>query len=194
MENDPDRPDSPRLAIYNGIVADRTDPLKIGRVKVMIPGVAEPSTGWAFPLSIGSGENQRGWFDVPEVGAEVAVWFLQGDSDHPYYVCAHWGAPGGSGQAPTPIQAADVTPETAPDIKVYETPRHLLVFDCRSGREGFEVKDKVSGDGVTYDGLTRILELRGTVAVRIVSDGAVTIDGLAVTINNRPVLPGGPIR
>lgn len=182
-----------RRTLYTGIVTRNDDPLKIGRVKVRIAGLIEPESGWCFPLaSAGGGEDGLGFYAVPKRGAEVGVWFLQGDTDVPFYVPAQWGAPGGNSQAPTPVR--DATPAEAPEIRCFETPRFLLVFDDRPGRESFEIRDKVSGDGVAYDGLQRALRVKATTAVVIEATGAVKIDGLAVTIAGRPVIPGnGPI-
>ena len=190
MENDIDRPDPSFTALYHGVVTANADPLKIGRVRVRVMGLVEPESDWAFPIAtVGGGESALGFYSVPKVGAEVGVWFKAGDVDHPFYVAGHWGAPGGSSQAPTPVR--DATPEEAPLIRCFETERHIMTFDARPGRESMEFKDKVSGDGIAFDGLTRSLEISGTVAVIIKSTGAIKIDGTAVTINNRIVLPSG---
>lgn len=193
MENDPDNPIPPRLALYNGVVTDRADPLKIGRVRVRVPGLVD-ETDWAFPLSLGRGQGV-GFWHVPNVGADVGVWFLAGDHDRPFYVPGHHIAPRGGGRGPSFIQAADVTPAEAADVKLWETEDHLILLDGRSGRQALELRDKVTGDGFTYDRSTMSLEVRGTVSVKIASTGAIDIDGLSVTILGRPVVPGaGPIR
>lgn len=192
-ENNPDDPTPRRLALYDGVVIDRSDPLKIGRVRVRIPGLIDESD-WAFPLSMGRGDGV-GFWHVPKVGADVGVWFLGGDHDRPFYVPGHHIAPGGRGRAPSFIQAADVTPGDAPDVKLWETDDHLILLDGRAGRQAFEVRDKSTGDGVAYDRATMSLEVKGTISVKITSTGVVDIDGLAVNILGRPVVPGaGPIR
>jgi len=185
-EHDPDRPDSPFLGTYDGVVTANEDPLKLGRVKLRVPGLIEPQSGWVFPDAQGAGPQLGLWF-IPVVGADVKVRFLGGDPDVPLYSGGHWG----KDDAPTPVRAADVTPADAPKIRVIETERHLLILDTRTGHESIQLVDKETGDGLRYDGVTRALELRGTVAVRIVATGAVSIEGLAVTINGRPVSPGG---
>lgn len=193
MENDPDDPTPPRLALYDGVVTDVNDPLKIGRVRLSVPGVLDESD-WAFPLSMGRGDGV-GFWHVPKVGADVGVWFLGGDFDRPFYVPGHHIAPRGSGRGPSFIQAAEVSVADAPKIKLWETEDHLILLDGRDGRQAFEVRDKTTGDGVAYDRSTLSLEVKGTVSVKITSTGAIDIDGLAVTILGRPVVPGaGPIR
>ena len=84
------------LGLYVGEVVDRADPEGLGRVRVRIPGLIEPASAWAFPLgTLGGGTDRRGFFAVPERGAEVGVLFHQGDVDHPFYLAGHWGKPDG---------------------------------------------------------------------------------------------------
>lgn len=193
MENDPDDPTPPRLALYDGVVLRNDDPLKIGRVVLRVPGIID-RTDWAFPLAMARGDG-AGFWDVPKVGVDVGVWFLAGDHDRAFYVPGHHRAPGGSGRGPGYIQAADVTPADAPSIKLWETDDHLILLDGRAGRQAFEVRDKLTGDGVAYDRTTMSMEVSATVSVKIKSIGVIDLDALAVTIMGRPVVPGaGPIR
>lgn len=188
--------DSPTrlLATYPAIVTNNADPWKVGRVRVRVPGLLEPESAWAWPAGApGGGEASLGFFAVPPKGAEVDVFFNQGDPDHPHYIAGHWGAPGGQSQAPTPIRDPSVTPEEAPKIRCFETPRFLLVFDDREGKESFEIIDKVSRDGIGYDSVTRAMQITGTAAIKIESTGVISIEGTAVTIMGRPVAGTGPI-
>lgn len=193
MENDQDDPTPPRLALYDGVVTRRDDPLKIGRVRVRVPGLID-ETDWAFPLSMGRGDGV-GFWHVPKVGADVGVWFLTGNFDRPFYVPGHHIAPRGSGRGPSFIQASSVSVEDAPEIKLWETEDHLILLDGRTGSQAFEVRDKLTGDGVAYDRSTMSLEVKGTISVKITSVGVIDLDALSVTIMGRPVVPGaGPIR
>lgn len=181
-----DSSEGTHLALYEGVVLRNDDPLKIGRVKFRIQGMIDESD-WARPVALpGAGEARQGWFIVPPVGAEVGVWFVQGDPDQPRYAAGHWGAPKGQGsQAPTPVQEVDV--KDAQHIRCFETPRFLFTFDDREGHHSVELKDKVSGDGFLLDAETRALRITGTAALILQSVGAVSIEGLAVTINGRAV-------
>lgn len=191
MATEDDGNDLRFTALYDGVVVKRDDPLKIGRVKVRIPGLVDTESDWALPSgSPGGGEDARGFYFVPEVGAEVTCFFVQGDPDRPRYFTGHWGAPGGVGQAPTPVRAA--TAAEAPEIQCIETERYLIVLDNRLGRQALEIRDKVSGDGLAFDSVTRTCELRSTVALTLKATGVVKIEGVAVSINGRPVLPSGP--
>ena len=79
--------DSRLLGMYVGYVTKRDDEEQLGRVRVCIPGVLEPESAWAWPLGTsGGGSKDRGFFAVPEEGAEVAVFFNQGNVDAPYYL------------------------------------------------------------------------------------------------------------
>jgi uncharacterized protein involved in type VI secretion and phage assembly len=175
--------------LYIGHVVDHADPEKLGRVRVRIPGLVEPASAWAFPLgTVGGGSDRRGFFAVPEQGAEVGVLFHQGDVDHPYYLCGHWGKPGGATEIPAP--ARDLSNEDTPQVRAFETRRFLLVFDDRAGKESLRIQDKASGDQIEFDGAAMGITVKATSALLLQADGLVSIEGTTVVINGRLVLPG----
>ncbi len=182
--------DDPRYAaLYIGEVVDRDDPEGLGRVRVRIPGLIDPASPWAFPLgTVGGGSDRRGFFSVPEKGAEVGVLFHQGDVDHPFYLCGHWGKPNGQSEVPEP--ARDLSKEETAQVRAFETKRFLLAFDDREGKEAFLIKDKVSGDQIEFDGVGMGITIKATSALLLRADGMVNIEGAAVQINGRLVLPG----
>lgn len=182
--------DDPRYtALYIGEVVDRDDPEGLGRVRVRIPGLVDPASPWAFPLgTVGGGSDRRGFFSVPEKGAEVGVLFHQGDVDHPFYLCGHWGKPNGQAEVPEP--ARGLPKEETPQVRAFETKRFLLAFDDREGKEAFLIKDKVSGDQVEFDGVGMGITIKATTALLLRADGMVNIEGASVQINGRLVLPG----
>lgn len=182
--------DDPRYtALYIGEVVDRDDPEGLGRVRVRIPGLVDPASSWAFPLgTVGGGSDRRGFFSVPEKGAEVGVLFHQGDIDHPFYLCGHWGKPNGQAEVPEP--ARELPKEETPHVRAFETKRFLLAFDDREGKEAFLIKDKKSGDQVEFDGVAMGITIKATAGLVLKADGLVNIEGAAVQINGRLVLPG----
>lgn len=182
--------DDPRYtALYIGEVVDREDPEGLGRVRVRIPGLIDPASPWAFPLgTVGGGSDRRGFFSVPEKGAEVGVLFHQGDVDHPFYLCGHWGKPNGQAEVPEP--ARNLSKEEVPQVRAFETGRFLLVFDDREGKEAFLIKDKKSGDQIEFDGAAMGITIKATAGLVLKADGLVNIEGAAVQINGRLVLPG----
>jgi uncharacterized protein involved in type VI secretion and phage assembly len=182
--------DDPRYtALYIGEVVDREDPECLGRVRVRIPGLVDPASPWAFPLgTVGGGSDRRGFFSVPEKGAEVGVLFHQGDIDHPFYLSGHWGKPNGQAEVPEP--ARGLAKEETPQVRAFETKRFLLAFDDRDGKEAFLIKDKVSGDQIEFDGVGMGITIKATTALLLKADGMVNIEGASVQINGRLVLPG----
>ncbi len=182
--------DDPRYtALYMGEVVDHEDPEGLGRVRVRVPGLLEPASAWAWPLgTLGGGSNQRGFFCVPEKGAEVGVLFHQGDVDHPHYLCGHWGKPNGQVEVPSP--ARDLEKEETPNVRAFETERFLLVFDDREDKEAFLVKDKKSGDQIELDGQGMGITIKATSALILKADGMVNIEGAVIQLNGRVVLPG----
>lgn len=194
--------------IYEGVVTDNEDPKQVGRVRVRVPGIADdPDTGWAFPVgSPGAGVAQRGFFDVPGVGAEVYVFFLGGDPDKPRFMTGHWGVRNDTGSE-VPTQARDALAEDGPSvadkIKVYETNSYVMVFDERDGKERFYVKRKRDIEGVDDEDLiggnALMFELdatQGTCAISapggiiLRSLGLIDIDASVVQIAGRKVTNG----
>jgi len=175
--------------LHVGEVVDREDPEGLGRVRVRIPGLIEPASAWAWPLgTLGGGSDRRGFFCVPEKGAEVGVLFHQGDVDHPHYLCGHWGKPDGQVEVPEP--ARGLSKADAPRVRAFETERFLLYFDDREGKEAFVVKDKTSGDQIEFDGKGMGITVKATSALMLKADGMVSIDAAVVQINGRLVMPG----
>jgi uncharacterized protein involved in type VI secretion and phage assembly len=172
-----------------GEVVDREDPEGLGRVRVRIPGLVEPASAWAWPLgTVGGGSDRRGFFSVPEKGAEVGVLFHQGDVDHPHYLCGPWGKPDGQAEVPEP--ARGLSKADAPRVRALETDRFLLYFDDREGKEALVVKDKTSGDQIEFDGKGMGITVKATSALMLKADGMVSIDAAVVQINGRLVMPG----
>jgi hypothetical protein len=170
-------------SMHRGVVTDNADPMKIGRVKVRVPGLIEPSSGWALPI------RQAHGYDVPDVGAEVCVWFHQGDVDEVQYASGNAHAPGGASELHERITSK--TAALAPKVKLIETDRWLIVYDDSAETPALLLQDKVSGDGIEYDGLTRAMTIKATSALTIRSVGQVIIEGVSVSIMGRPVLPNG---
>lgn len=170
-------------AMYRGVVTNNADPLKVGRVKARVPGLCEPETGWALPM------RKAHDYDVPDVGAEVCVWFHQGDVDQPQYLPANAHAPAGVSELNERITSKSA--EDAHKVKLIETDRWLVILDDSADTPAMILRDKVSGDGIDYNGTTRVMAIQGTAALNITSTGRVTIDALGVSIMGREVLPTG---
>lgn len=189
------------LAMYVGVVTRNDDPEKLGRVKLRIPAVVEPESGWALPMGCpGGGAKHRGWFDPPDVGAEVCVFFHAGEVDKPYYMPGNWGrgespGPVGGFSLPGPTGAAgppeEISEVDAHLVKAYETAAWIMVFDDRPGKEKFYIAHKKKGDHIYIDGNSGSAEIKMTMLVSIKCDGIVNVDGNQVNVRGRAVMPNG---
>jgi hypothetical protein len=177
--------DTRLLGMHIGYVTERDDPEQLGRVRVCIPGLIEPASAWAWPLGTGGGgAKDRGLFAVPAHGAEVAVFFNQGDAQAaPFYLCAHWGKPGGDSEVP---QEARKTP---PDNHVWATPTFRIELDESVGARKLKLTNRKTGDHVLLDAETNTIAIEATTSMTIRALGAVTIDAAQVTIAGRVVRP-----
>jgi hypothetical protein len=174
---DLDQPDRPIYGLQIGVVVDRNDPESLGRVRVRIPGLIEPASPWAWPLGApGGGSKSRGLWDIPNLGAEIGIFFKGGDPDQPYYMPANWGL----GEVPSESEDGD------PDVRTWETDEFAITIDDRPASKNLVLKDKSSGNEIKIDGITRSISLDATTEVSINATGIVRIDGLLVLINGVP--------
>lgn len=188
------REEDTHVSIYDGTVYDNRDPLRIGRVRVIVPGIVEPYSAWALPLgNPGAGSDESGFWMPPQIGANVSVMFREGDPDHPRFFTGSWGAPGGTPESPT--FARDLSPAEAVQVAGLQTERWNIVADDRPGHESLMIQDRLfEQNKIEIDGVGQGVTISGTVAVQIKSTGVVNIQALQVIINGRVVLPsGGPI-
>jgi hypothetical protein len=103
-----------------GRVVDRGDPRGLCRIRATIPGLMEV-TPWARPR--GGGSKNRGKADVPPLGADVYVQFLNDDPRMPVYEPADHVYEEGE---------SNVFPEhTDPDIHVFGIGPFRIVIDNR---------------------------------------------------------------
>ncbi len=107
-----------------GTVVDREDPDGLCRIRASIPGLME-RTPWARPR--GGGAKNRGKADVPPIGSDVYIQFLNDDPRMPVYDPADYGIDGGE---------SEVFPEhTHPDIHVFGIGPFRVVIDDRDPEE-----------------------------------------------------------
>lgn len=134
------------LGDVTGTVLDNADPLNIGRVKVIVPGLVEAPGVWAFPIggAHSTGAKGVGAYDVPPKGATIKVSFSGGNIDHPEYK-GGWHGKGEQLSA----RAIPTDAKNAHKIKAYESDRFLIVLDGIGGSEELLILDKVSGDQIS---------------------------------------------
>ncbi|NTX51831.1 phage baseplate assembly protein V [Myxococcus sp. CA039A] len=176
--------DTRLLGMYVGYVTQREDAERLGRVRVCIPGVVEPESAWAWPLGTsGGGAKDTGFFAVPHVGAEVAVFFNQGDVDAPYFLPGNWGKPGGQNEVP---EEAQVSP---PDNRVLATPTFRVELDESAGHRKLKLTNRKTGDCLTFDAEENTVTLEATTALTLRALGAISLEAAQVTIAGRVVRP-----
>ena len=184
FDDDLEAHDTRLLGMYVGYVTDRSDPEGLGRVRVCIPGLLEPHSAWAWPLGTsGGGSKDHGFFAVPEVGAEVAVFFNQGDVDAPYYLSAHWGKPDGESEVPEEAR------KDPPDNRVIATPTFRIELDESEGSKRLKLTNRKTGDHLVFDAETNTVTLEATTAVVIRAVGAINLEAPQINIGGRVVRP-----
>lgn len=174
--------------LHLGVVCDNADPKGLGRVRVRIPGLCEPASAWAWPFGwSGAGGPDRGTFRPPPNGADVVVFFREGDVDHPYYAGGPFGRPGGVSEVPEPAKSAG---PQAHRVAVHETDFWRVYADDRPASPYLAVENKVTGDRIEIDGKTAGIAVEAKAALKLKAIGVVSIEGLQVVINGRVVGPG----
>lgn len=165
--------------MYVGYVVSREDPLNLGRVTVCVPGKLEPESAWALPLgTVGGGAKNRGFFAVPEKGAEVAVFFNQGNVDAPYYISAHWGKPGGETEVPQEAQ-------DSPDVRVFATETFRFEVSEKEDARALRITDLKTEQFLELDAERNGITIRGTTYLNLVADGIINIQCVNFQVNGR---------
>ncbi|MGE0324083.1 MAG: phage baseplate assembly protein V [Polyangiaceae bacterium] len=184
FDDDLEQDATPMLGLYVGYVTQRDDPEQLGRVKVCIPGLLEPESAWAWPLGTGGGGSKdTGLFAVPEVGAEVGVFFNRGDVDAPYFLAANWGKPNGESEVPEEAQ------RLSPDNRVMATPTFRVELDESKGARKLRLTNKKTGDHLVFDAEENSVTLEATTAITLKAVGAISLEATQVTIAGRVVRP-----
>lgn len=170
----------------HGVVVDNQDPDGRYRVRVTVPGLIEKSA-WAYPFgTMGGGSAQRGGWVVPDVGADVVVFFIGGDPDFPIYAPAWWGKPKAGSEMP--INARDVPAKEAYKVQCFQIGRVVITFDEREGKRLFSIEDTKTGDQFVWDLETAGISITTTSAILLKTLGVIDLKGTVININGRKVL------
>ena len=184
FDSDLDTAGNRYYGMYLGYVTDREDPEQLGRVRVSVPGLLEPHSAWAWPLGTsGGGSKNHGFFAVPELGAEVAVFFHRGVLDQPHYLSGHWGVVENESEVPDEAQ------KTPPNDRVIATETFRIEMDESEGSRRLKLTNLKTDDHIELNAETNELTIQGTTAVKIKAVGAVTIEGAHIVIGGRVVRP-----
>jgi uncharacterized protein involved in type VI secretion and phage assembly len=105
---------------YRGRVRDNLDPLRRGRLEVLVPAVLGDVPVWAMPCVPYAGPN-LGFYAMPEVGTGVWVEFEAGDVSFPIWSGCFWNT--------DDIDSADADPT----VKFFKTKKFTLRVDDGNG-------------------------------------------------------------
>lgn len=92
MNTSTPRAAAPLYGKFRGTVTESADPLQLGRIKAIVPGVDGfiPGT-WALPCLPMAGIN-AGLFVIPKPGSGVWIEFERGDPNYPVWTGGFWGS------------------------------------------------------------------------------------------------------
>lgn len=113
---------------YRAQVTGNQDPLRLGRVQVVVPGLLEGiRDSWAMPCTPYAGAGV-GFYAIPPVGANVWVEFEGGDPSYPIWSGCFWAE-------------NELPPEAAsPDVKLFKTQGFTLAFSEQGEQPGLKIE------------------------------------------------------
>lgn len=130
---------------YRGLVVDRNDPKRMGRLLVTVPSLFGVASVWAEPCFPWTGPN-AGQIHIPPVNAGVWVEFEAGDPNRPIWSGGWYAAPGGELETPQEAQ------EGYPDVMECRTESgFVFVVDERPGQERVRIEDAKTGLQLVFD-------------------------------------------
>lgn len=120
---------------FRGSVVNNVDPMRMGRVQVMVPDVTGVAlSSWAMPCVPVAGP-QMGFYTVPPVGAGVWVEFEQGDPDYPIWTGGFWGS-----AAEVPALAQTILPGLAGFVLQTTAQNGVLISDTPGPTGGLMIQ------------------------------------------------------
>jgi Type VI secretion system/phage-baseplate injector OB domain len=162
---------------YRATVINNVDPMRMGRVQVIVPDVSNviPST-WAMPSSPVGG-LQTGMYAVPTIGAGVWIEFEQGDPDYPVISGSFWGS---AAEIPAAAQAA---PPITPPIVIQSQSQNRIVISATPG-DGIRLETALgpAGPSIIINPTAGIVLSDGKGAMISLVGGVVTINQGALVI------------
>lgn len=156
---------------YRGSVVNNVDPMRLGRIQVMVPDVGSfvPST-WAMPCF-----PVAGMFMVPPIGSGVWIEFERGDADYPIWTGCYYGS---AAERPSLSQTA---PQSVFSVTV-ETPGEngIIVSDMPGPAAGITIRH-ASGAMITIGNAGIVITNGQGAAIQLsgpevsINDGALSI-------------------
>jgi len=171
--------------LFWGKVIRNDDPEKRCRVRASVPGFWDNSP-WLLPLGmVGAGGPPGFAYTPPAIGAQIAVGFIQGDVDEPYYLCG----PPAIDEAPRHILEQDA--QDAPKVHAYESDTFEILIIEKSNEKKLVLRTKDLAQVIEIDALDRSIEIKAGNTL-VLSGAMVDISAVKVQLAGRVVLPVGP--
>lgn len=171
---------------YPALVKDVRDPDGQGRVKVTLPwspdGSGAAYEAWARVATLMGGKNRGSWF-VPDVGDEVLLVFLSGDSRFPVVVGGLWN---GKDNPPESMDGAGKN-----YVKLLRSRNGVKVtLDDHDGQEKLVLETPGGQKATLADG-------PGTIVIEDANGNSVKLEASGITVNAAAkvnVTAGGPVQ
>lgn len=167
-----------RFGVTLGTVRDSADPEQRGRLKILVPAIHQtrPLPAWVPAIGQSYGKDARvarGTFLVPEVGATVAVMFLDGDPERPVWLAGPMLA---AEVDPAVKSSARATRDRYPKKSLLARGRNVKVLELERGE--LEI---TSGDTrLTLNATGRTIEVTASGAqVLLTAEGALVVSSAA---------------
>lgn len=202
MATSDDNPEPRYYGVHEGYVVNNLDPSGLGRVRVCVPGLLpEEGSTWAYPMGVGLGQA-RGRWDIPDIRAEVYVWFLNGDPEKVRYMPGHHfldGEPSAITAAKNEATTTQAKIEVPSQVKViHETDEWQFVVDERPDNRRAYIQAKSLGENLSdgsalmieFDREQGVLTLAGIGGIALRSLGLLDIQATAIQIGGRKVIQG----
>ena len=164
---------SREFGVYPAIVVDLRDPHDQGRVKIELPWIAEEDVPqahtWARLTTMNAGAARGSWF-IPEVGDEVLVSFVAGNTRWPIIIGTLWNG------VDTPPETMDPGGEN--NVRSFTSRSgHKLTFDDTGGAESVKVETQGGHTLKLDDGNGGVITLQhsGGSVIEIDASGTISI-------------------
>ncbi|MBI2207271.1 MAG: baseplate assembly protein [Candidatus Rokubacteria bacterium] len=160
---------------YRGTVVENIDPLKLGRIQVMVPDVSSAAlSSWALPCVPLAGK-QMGVYVVPQRGAGVWVEFEQGDPDYPIWTGCFWGT---AAEVPSLAMAGN---PASPSLVLQSGGQHVIVVSDVAGPTGGITLKSTTGASIVVND-TGIYISNGKGASIVLTGKTVSVNDGALTV------------
>ena len=160
-----------------GVVIDNKDPDGLGRVKVVLPGLADDEIGhWARISTLMAGA-ERGSFFLPEIDDEVVLAFENGNIKRPYRLGALW-------------NGSDLPPADNADGQnnlrfIKSRSGHLIQLDDTSGTEKIEIIDSSGNNMLTIDSASNTITISSSKDINIEApQGKIVLNAQSVEVTS----------